>query len=370
NQAHADYKDANGNSLPRVYALAVTTLVGQVAAVDISPPTATKSKAKGTTLDFGAEIANTGNGQDTFTLAVTTCPGWTAALYLDDNQNGIRDVGEDQVVAATTLLDADEAFWVVVQVTSPAAGVSNGDTCDTLLTATSQLDGAVFDTSTFTYVVQDANLSVIKTVSPSGSVIPGTILTYSIAGSNTGTATAENVVVTDLIPANTTYVANSIRIGAAGGDYSTATQQTDLADNGQVGGDKADYNISNTGAVTVFWGDSAPNDSGVIYFQVKVNNNVTSGVHIENTADIDYEIAGITQPTDNSTKAQNTVSTLPDLTLTSDQSLSGDPGDVIVYPLQVCNDGNASDIINLSIQSSQGWTWTMTAWWKTTGTTS
>ena len=359
NQAHADYKDANGNSLPRVYATPVTTLVGQVAAVDISPPTATKSKAKGTTVNFGAEILNTGNGQDTYTLAVATCPGWTAVIYRDDNQNGIRDVGEDQEVAATTVLDPDQSFWVVVQVTSPAVGVSNGDTCDTDLTATSQFDGTVYDMGTFTYVVQDAELTVNKTVQPSGGVAPGTTLTYAISGTNTGTAIAENVIVTDSIPANTTYVTNSIRIGAAGGTYSTATPQTDLADNGQAGGDKADYNVSNAGQVTVFWGDSPVGDSGVIYFQVTVNANVQAGVHIENTANIDYEVGGITQPTDNSTKAQNTVDSLPQVSITSDQSLSGDPSDEMVFPIQVCNDGNSSDVIDLTTQSSQGWTWTL-----------
>ncbi|SHJ95398.1 conserved repeat domain-containing protein/fimbrial isopeptide formation D2 domain-containing protein [Desulfatibacillum alkenivorans DSM 16219] len=358
NQAHADYKDANGNSLPRVYATPVTTLVGQVAAVDLSPPTATKSKAKGTTVNFGAEILNTGNGQDTFTLSVATCAGWTAVIYLDNNENGIRDAGEDTEVAATATLDPDESYWVVVQVTSPA-GASNGDACDTDLTATSQFNGTVYDMGTFTYVVQDAELTVNKTVNPSGGVDPGAVLTYAIEGSNTGTATAENVIITDPIPANTTYVANSIRIGPAGGTYGTATPQTDLADNGQVGGDRADYNISNPGKVTVFWGDAPAGDSGIIYFQVTVNANVQAGVHIENTADIDYEVGGVSQPTDNSTKAQNTVDSQPDVSITTDQSLSGDPSDEMVYPIEVCNYGNAADVIDLTVQSSQGWTWTL-----------
>ncbi|WP_028313896.1 isopeptide-forming domain-containing fimbrial protein [Desulfatibacillum aliphaticivorans] len=358
NQAHADYKDANGNSLPRVFATPVTTLVGQVAAVDLSPPTSTKSKAKGTTVNFGAEIVNTGNGQDAYTLAVATCPGWTAVIYLDDNENGIRDAGEDTEVTATAALDPNENYWVVVQVTSPA-GASNGDACDTDLTATSQFDGTVYDMGTFTYVVQDAELTVNKTVSPSGGVDPGTVLTYAIEGSNTGTATAENVIVTDPIPANTTYVANSIRVGPSGGTYGTATPQTDLADNGQVGGDTADYNISNPGKVTVFWGDAPAGDSGIIYFQVTVNANVQAGVHIENTADIDYEVGGVSQPTDNSTKAQNTVDSQPDVSITTDQSLSGDPSDEMVYPIEVCNYGNSADVIDLTVQSSQGWTWTL-----------
>ena len=50
---------------------------------------------------------------------------------------------------------------------------------------------------------------------------------------------------------------------------------------------------------------------------------------------------------------------LPDVAITTDQSLSGDPSDEMVFPIEVCNNGNSSDTIDLSVQSSQGWTWTL-----------
>jgi uncharacterized repeat protein (TIGR01451 family) len=46
-------------------------------------------------------------------------------------------------------------------------------------------------------------------------VVPGSTLTYSITVEVTNTATASAVIVSDPIPANTTYVADSITLNAA-----------------------------------------------------------------------------------------------------------------------------------------------------------
>ena len=62
NQAYADYKDTNGNALPRVYSNTVTTVVSQIAGVDVSPESSTQTGKQGTTTSFGAVITNTGNG--------------------------------------------------------------------------------------------------------------------------------------------------------------------------------------------------------------------------------------------------------------------------------------------------------------------
>ena len=45
--------------------------------------------------------------------------------------------------------------------------------------------------------------------------MPGTVIQYQVMVTITGVGTAQNVQVTDNIPANTTYVANSIRFNAA-----------------------------------------------------------------------------------------------------------------------------------------------------------
>jgi len=357
NQAYADYQDANGNPLPRVFSNTVTTVVSQVAGVDVSPATANVTGAQGTSVTIGASINNTGNGSDTFDLVATNSCGWTVTIYWDENGNGVKDATETTVVSDTDSIPADSDFEVVLVVEIPA-GTANDTSCDTTLTATSRFDGGITDTSTLTTQVEDAVLTVTKAIVDTASFKPGDTVTYAIEGHNTGTATAESVVVTDAIPANTTYVPGSIRIGAVGGTYASATSLTDAAD-----GDPVDYNITNPGKITINWGDSAPEPdptgSGMIYFLVTINSGVTAGTRVENVADIDYSIAGNPQPTYQSTRAIFDVENLPSVLLDPDRTGTGDPGDQIVYAFTAYNNGNASDTIDFTYTSNAGWTWVL-----------
>ncbi|MFB0538215.1 MAG: hypothetical protein ACETWR_24910, partial [Anaerolineae bacterium] len=56
----------------------------------------------------------------------------------------------------------------------------------------------------------DLNLTKTSQVSRGGTIVyPGDTITYTICYSNSGSAVATNVVISDLIPTNTTYIANS-----------------------------------------------------------------------------------------------------------------------------------------------------------------
>ena len=70
-----------------------------------------------------------------------------------------------------------------------------------------------------TPVIQPAVVTAIKSVTPTGEVTPGTQLTYTIDVQNTTAGTATNVVFTDAIPANSTYVAASCSV--TGGTVNT-----------------------------------------------------------------------------------------------------------------------------------------------------
>jgi len=52
-------------------------------------------------------------------------------------------------------------------------------------------------------------LTLSKTNSPSGTVGPTDVITYTLTLRNEGTGPANGVTVTDAVPANTTYVAAS-----------------------------------------------------------------------------------------------------------------------------------------------------------------
>lgn len=90
--------------------------------------------------------------------------------------------------------------------------------------------------------------------------IPGAVVRYTIVLSNTGGAgaAAQFTVVTDSIPANTTFVSGSIT-------YQTAAR-TNAAD-----GDNCDWNITTVGAVTCTPGNLAQGQSRTITFDVTVD---------------------------------------------------------------------------------------------------
>src|SRR6056297_3534285 len=68
NFATGEYSDANGNALPNVTSNTVTTIVSQVAGVDISPETSSSNVILASTVAFPLTLTNTGNGSDTFDL--------------------------------------------------------------------------------------------------------------------------------------------------------------------------------------------------------------------------------------------------------------------------------------------------------------
>jgi uncharacterized repeat protein (TIGR01451 family) len=93
---------------------------------------------------------------------------------------------------------------------------------------------------------------------------PGDVLEYRISVSNSGNGTAENLYLTDAIPANTSYVAGS----------------TVMSKNGAAFASVAD-GITGDG---ISIGNFAKNDAAEIKFRVKVSQGVASGETLTNVA--------------------------------------------------------------------------------------
>lgn len=367
NQAYADYKDANGNAMARVYSNTVTVTVSQVAAVDSSPETATHNGVAGTNAAYPVTLCNYGNGDDTIAFTALNAQGWTVTLYKDDNGDGIwQSATELTVVSDTGALAADACFKLFAVVAVPP-GAANGTTGTTTLTATSTVNGTVTDTSTLTTNVQAASLTLSKTASPA-TPKPGDIITYAITGSNVGSALAYNVLAIDAIPANTTYVPGSMRAGPVGGTYADATAMTDTNDTENLtytnGGQTAIANAyfdAGANQVQLDWSQCLP--AGVFYFQVKVNDNVPAGTGISNSITATYGLLnnGLRPYTETSNGTTTSVANYPGVLLSPNRSFSGNPGDLIVDAFTVQNTGNTTDVIDLTYNSGSGWTWVI---WK------
>lgn len=81
---------------------------------------------------------------------------------------------------------------------------------------------------------------------------------YTIAVTNNGSADADNVSVVDMIPTDTSYVPGTLTLGGS------ALTDADDADEG-------DYNVTNTGGVTVVLSSIAPAATATLTFDVTVD---------------------------------------------------------------------------------------------------
>ncbi|MFC4639126.1 beta strand repeat-containing protein [Deinococcus hohokamensis] len=131
-------------------------------------------------------------------------------------------------------------------------------------------------------------ITVAKTASVTNAK-PGDTITYTITVTNSGTAAATGVKLTDAIPANTTYVAGSTTTnGAATADSTGGTMP--YASGAQIGS-ASGY----PGVLTVGAGKEV-----VVTFRVKVNNPYpAAGGGISNVANVTYAggpSGGVTSP--------------------------------------------------------------------------
>jgi uncharacterized repeat protein (TIGR01451 family) len=270
NTARVDFQDVNGNPLFQL-SNTVTTTVAQVGGVIVDPNNGPVTLDPGDVFYFPHLVTNAGNFDDYINLTAVSAGAWPVTIYRDVNGNGLYEPLTDTVLTDSAG-DADaipdsgllsdsgpgSVMRILVSVTVPA-GTADGTADVTTVTGTSVFDPTKTDTATDTINVTSPNVSVVKSVAPLGAQPPGTILTYTIVVTNNGTAAASSVVLTDPIPANTTYQLGTITYNAA--------PRTDGLD-----GDNANYNITNPGQITVSVGAlAATGGTATVTFQVQIN---------------------------------------------------------------------------------------------------
>jgi uncharacterized repeat protein (TIGR01451 family) len=225
-------------------------------------------------------VTNNGNGSEAFRLTPNPVVGGdqfdptTTSVVLDTNGNGVYDPGVDTVYTPGSndpVLAPDAAIRVFVLSSIPAGRVDT-DRAVVELTAAAfagQGEGGgnavvgstgADSTDRGRYIVQNATITFVKsaTVSdPFGGTtsVPGSIITYTLVATISGTGTLTNASVSDPVPAGTTYQAGSITL--------QGSPLTDAAD--------TDAGSFAANSVTVGLGNVTGGQTRTVTFRTRIN---------------------------------------------------------------------------------------------------
>ncbi len=291
NTATATYTDPIGNPVT-VSSNRVDLRVDEV--LDVTVATAESgdvaSQPGATNQVVRYTVTNTGNGSEAFRLTPITAIGGDAfdptatSIVLDTNGNGVYDpIGDTVYVPGTNdpVLAPDTQIRVFILSTVPGSA-TDGQRGQIDLTATAVTGSgpagttfatqgtgggdAVVGTTTAVgrdqsfFVVSAATVVLVKSASvldPFGGTksVPGSIITYTLIATVSGSGTLANLAVGDPAPAATTYVPASITAESA-----AVSDATD-ADIGEFAG----------GRVAVRFGNVAGGQTRTVTFKVKIN---------------------------------------------------------------------------------------------------
>ena len=272
----------------------VDQLVDVVTTWQDASPVRAAAGAVAQTLLF--KLTNTGNGNDTYTLALTALPpsgtGFSVGqckLFLDQDNNGtysssdpayvpgsndpalaagahlnilalcdLPATANDGTLAQVKLAATSNTFSGTLGSAKPATGVPGMNVVIGMSGGVASSNGS-YQASSVNYQFTSTQRVTDKSggsVATSGSRILYTL----IVTANGGSATGLNLVVTDPMPANTTYVPGSLTLdGAPLGD-------------GNSDGDAGDFNITVSNAIAVRLGNVPGTASPhVITFEVTIN---------------------------------------------------------------------------------------------------
>ena len=297
NQAAASFSDALGNVQPPVTSNTVATTVLQVASFTLTADQ-TKLGASGTSVYFAHTLTNTGNGTDTFTLAVANLAGGTfdfsnVAIYIDANGDGIPD--NATALTSTGPVAAGGVFKFVAVGIVPG-GALNGQTDQLRVTAAGNATVAAaavpayapaasaFNTDTVN-VTGNAVINVTKSMSALSGADGSGPYTITLTYTNAGNATASAVTIGDLLPAGMTYIGGSGRWSVTG---ATVLSDADVLAQGTAPNTVIyDFGVTTANRVTAVINQVLSGGSGTITFTVNITANTAPSV-LNNTATFAY----------------------------------------------------------------------------------
>ncbi len=190
--------------------------------------------------------------------------------------------------------------------------------------------------------LHQANVQLTKTaqVVGGGTPTPGSVVQYTVTATNNGDDNAINVVLSDPIPANTTYVPGTIVVASG----PNAGPKTDPPgdDQGEIVANQIGAQLG-TGATAFAGGRLSPGQSTSVTFRVTLGEG-SAGTSVTNTATVNY--ASADTPTDTGTATASASVIVPasvtslSLLKTASPGSVARAGRVITYSFQITNTGN------------------------------
>ncbi|HYX28450.1 MAG TPA: hypothetical protein VE863_07780 [Pyrinomonadaceae bacterium] len=241
--------------------------------------TATSGLQVGQNATYNLSVKNNGPQSASGTITVTdTLP--TGLSYVSGSGTGWSCNAAGSTVTCTNAgpVASGVTMNAITLTVSVASGAVPSVTNSASVASTTFDNVAANNSGSVTKSVM--NLVLSKAVSPTGSQIPGTDLTYSVTFTNSGGAAASSFVISDAVPANTDF-----KVGSAGTSLGTTGLTVAIAysnNSGSTwtytpasggGGASAGYDRNVTNVRWTFTGNlsqTSPNNTGTVSFIAKI----------------------------------------------------------------------------------------------------
>ena len=400
NLATVSYEDSAGNSFTAQSNEAIVT-VAQVYSASINSTDTSVAASPGQPVDISYTLENTGNGPDTYDLsAIDGIVGGddidadSIVIFADLNNNGQADAGEPAITDLT--LTAGEIASIVVRAEVPSDALAGEELGVTLTAQAQEGTGSAVAASVSDLTANqgpdglDGTVESLITVTGDAVVVAtknsvhnsaAAQIDYTITIQNNGNADALNVVLQDAIPANTNFVAGS---AVASG---LITSNSDILPALGVGvldetADGIDYNndgdtLDTLDGLTATDAVLPANATVTVSYTVSYDPALVSGgTRISNiayiTADVDGD--GVADAPISTNQVNDTIGNIALVTITDTaENTGGDSindgqdddaandvqlvdqasaGEAVIFRNLVANNGNADDILELSISNT------------------
>jgi uncharacterized repeat protein (TIGR01451 family) len=230
----------------------ITVQSGGVVTVDFGP-NRSRSGEPGDTVDYAFTLTNNGTLPESFVFSYSSNQSLTWTYYHDANGNGTIDSSESPTTTTGPVPGSGGQYYVVARTILPVVP-ADGTMDATAFTVTSTANPGNAASASGTTTIFIPVMSLVK-LADAPDPKPGREIRYQITYNNSGNGHAIQFSVTDAIPANTTYIPQSVVLNGV--------PKTDEADTDEV-------TVSN-GVVTVQVGTVNPLTSGVFEFRVRIN---------------------------------------------------------------------------------------------------